>query len=152
VRFAAALVLLTGLVAGCAADAVPDTQPVVLGTTGPPGEAWELVGARRGGRLCATLRRTGEALSERCGEEATSIRTWEVSTTAYESRVVVFAPLPTRAIHVRLDGLDGSITVVDARTAPGFPGRFLLTEVDANATPKSVRVFGIHGRAVVPAA
>jgi len=132
------------------APAATDTPWVLLATVQPDGREWEMRGARRAGSLCVTLRGADGVLGERCGEERTALRTWEVSTFSAGSRVVVFAPLPPRARRVRLDGLDGSLMVVEAQTAPGFPGRFLLAEVDAAATPKEVRVFAAHGRAVVP--
>jgi hypothetical protein len=149
------LVLGVLVVASCtggsdAADRA-DTRPVRLGSAGPGG-AWEVVGSRRGGVLCTTLRSGDRVQGERCGAEATDRKTWEVLTVGYASRVVVIAPLPSSAVHVRLDGVDGSIVVVDARTAAGFPGRFLLTEVESSATPAAVRVFGRNGRAVVPTA
>lgn len=126
-----------------------DAPPVVLARTGPDA-AWELRGERRAGVTCLALREADVVLEERCGATATDLRTWEVSTVSYGNRVVVFAPLPANAVHVRLDGLDQSVHVVDARAADGFPGRFLLDDVDSDATPQVVRVFASHGRALVP--
>jgi hypothetical protein len=139
----------TGCSGGSGAGHPADTPPVRLGNAGPAG-AWEVVGSRRGGVLCTTVLSGGVVQGERCGIEATEQKTWEVLTIGYTTRVIVTAPLPTSAVHIRLDGVDGSIVVLDAQTAAGFPGRFLLTEVDSSATPAAARVFGRHGRALSP--
>jgi hypothetical protein len=152
VRAPSAFAALALLLTACAARTAPaDTPTVLLEHAGPNG-AWELTGGRRAGRLCATLRAGGDVIGERCGSEMTDIRTWEVTTVAYGERVIAFAPLPSSALHVRIDGVDDSLHVVDAQTAEGFPGRFFLDDVDSRASPQVVRVFAAHGRALVPSA
>jgi hypothetical protein len=150
VRGALAIGAFAVFLTACASGAVgADTPTVLLDRAGPNG-VWELTGQRRGGRLCATLRAGEDVIGERCGSEMTDTRTWEVTTVAYGERVIAFAPLPSAALHVRIDGVDDSLHVVDARTAAGYPGRFFLDDVDSRASPQVVRVFAAHGRALVP--
>jgi len=40
--------------------------------------------------------------------------------------------------------------IVEAGTAPGFPGRFFSAVLDPATSPQTVRIFADGGRAVVP--
>lgn len=140
------------LAGGCAKAPRPDTAEVLLGRAGPAESPWSLVGWRRGGELCAALRDGSTTLAERCGAVAADDpeRTWDVPSVAYSDRAVVFAPLPEVARRIRIDGRDGMLMVIDAGTAAGFPGRFLLTDLSGDTLPIEVRVFAGKGRPVVP--
>jgi len=63
-------------------------------------------------------------------------------------RVLVFSPLPAGARRVRLDATDGSIRIEPARTAPGFPARFFVIDLDPAERPQDVRAFTQGGRMV----
>ena len=145
--FAAALVLA----GGCGGGTPPDTAPVPLAEGAAGGQPWRLDGRRLAGQLCVSLVLVGldQPPVGRCGIERTSLRHLEPVTTTVGGRLLVFSALPERARRVRLDGSDTSIQVEPARQAPGFPGRFLLVDLDLRRPPVTVRVFGDGGRAVV---
>ncbi len=115
------------------------------------GLAWRLEGRRFAGLPCVTLIHVGldRPPFGGCGIQRTPLRHLEPVTVTIGSRLLVFSPLPERARRVRLDGADTSILVEPARQAPGFPGRFLLADLDRGQEPQTVRVFGDGGRAVV---
>lgn len=87
--------------------------------------------------------------AERCGVVRTSLRTIEPATVTVGGRLLVFSPVEARARRVRLDHAGGAIRIVPARSAPGFPARFFLADLDPEDDPSAVRAFAEGGRAVV---
>jgi len=139
-------------VAGCGSSTPPDTATVLLTEVRVPGDAWRLEGRRRDGKLCAALRIDSltEPIAARCGVVRTELRHLEPSTAGLGNEVVLFSALPSAARRVRIDGADGSLHIVPAGTAPGFPGRFFSAVLDTATTPQTVRIFDDGGRAVIP--
>jgi hypothetical protein len=139
-------------VTGCGSATPPDTPTVVLADVRVPGDAWLLEGRRRDGQLCAALRIDSltEPIAARCGVVRTELRHLEPVTAGIGDEVVLFSALPSAARRVRIDGADGSLHIVPASTAPGFPGRFFSAVLDPATSPQTVRIFADRGRAVIP--
>ncbi len=139
-------------VTGCGSATPPDTATVLLTDVRVDDGAWRLEGRRRDGQLCATLRVDSltEPVAARCGLVRTELRHLEPVTVALGGEVVLFSALPSAARRVRIDGADGSLHIVPADTAPGFPGRFFSAVLDPATSPQTVRIFADGGRAVVP--
>lgn len=138
--------------AGCGSSTPPDTPTVVLADVPVEGDVLRLEGRRGDGQLCAALRVDSltEPVAARCGLVRTALRHLEPVTTGVGDKVVLFSALPSAARRVRIDGGDGSVQVVSARSAPGFPGRFFVAVLDSATTPQTVRIFADGGRAVIP--
>ena len=130
----------------------PDTPTVVLTDVPIGGDVGRLEGRRGDGQLCAALRVDSliEPVAARCGLVRTVLRHLEPVTADVGDKVVLFSPLPSAARRVRIDGADGSLHIVPARIAPGFPGRFFSAVLDPAMTPATVRIFADGGRAVIP--
>ncbi len=139
-------------ITGCGSATPPDTTTVALTDVPVDDGAWRLEGRRRDGQLCATLRIDSltEPVAARCGLVRTELRHLEPVTAGIGDKVVLFSPLPSAARRVRIDGADGSLHIVVAGTAPGFPGRFFSAVLDPAITPATVRIFADGGRAVIP--
>jgi len=137
---------------GCGSATPPDTATVVLADVRVPGDAWLLEGQRRDGQLCAALRIDSltEPIAAQCGLVRTELRHLEPVTAGVGDKVVLFSPLPSAARRARIDGADGSLHIVVAGTAPGFPSRFFSAVLDPAITPATVRIFAEGGRAVIP--
>lgn len=128
-----------------------DTPPVVLieGTTGQQG--WRLEGRRLGGDPCVSLALAGQdrPAAQGCGIRRTEQRHLDPIVASVGERVLVFSPLPARARRVRFDSADGTIRMLPADRAAGFPARFFLTDMAPGDEPSAVRVFADHGRSVI---
>lgn len=145
------VLVLASAAAGCGRGGPAGTAPVVL-TEGRAGEqAWRLEGQRLGGDPCVSLLLLGQdrPRAGRCGVRRTALRHLDPVTATVEGRVLAFSPLPTSARRVRLDGADGSIRILPARRAAGFPARFFVADLTPGSEPTAVRVFAEHGRAVI---
>ncbi len=148
---ALALALAAFLGAGCGAGRPADT-PIVFLADGRAGrQPWRLEGQRRGGKPCVSLFVEGldRPVSARCGIQRTPLRHLDPVTVTVASRLLVFSALEAQARRVRLDQPNGSIRMEPARSAPGFPSRFFLVDLDPDDPPLAVRAFGDGGRAVV---
>lgn len=144
-------VVLAGLGAGYGPGDPADTAVVIL-TEGRTGEqAWRLEGQRRGGDACVSLVLAGQdrPAADRCGMRRTTERRLDPAIAAVDERLLVFSPVASRARRVRLDGADGSIRILPARRAPGFPARFFVADVEPRSQPIAVRVFAEHGRSII---
>ena len=144
------LVLVLVLPGGCRRADRPDTPTVVLadGTAGD--QLWRLEGRRLGGAPCVELVLPGvaEAPTGGCGTRRTTLRHLQPHRAIVGGRLLVFSPVAARARRVRLDSGAGSIPILPARVATGFPVRFFLADLDPGHDPLYVRVFADGGRAV----
>jgi hypothetical protein len=148
------LVALTlGLAASgaCGAGTPADAVPVLLSEGRSGQQAWRLEGRRTRGAPCVSLTLDGSPgpAVDWCGIRRTDLRHIEPAVAPVGDRLLVFSSLPARARRVRFDGSDGSIRIEPARTAPGFPARFFVIDVDPAQPPAAVRAFAEGGRAVV---
>jgi hypothetical protein len=137
--------LLAGLavLASCGSARPPDTAPVPLAQ----GTGYSVVGQRLGGRRCAALVVEGQtAPLQRCGHPLRKDRRWDVGDVVVGQVQVVYAPMPPAAVRVRLDTSDGFLREVEARSAPGFPGRFFVLELPPDLAIRDVRAFAAGGR------
>jgi len=150
VRAGVALVAGLALLGGCGQAKPADTSPVLLAEGRVGDQPWRLEGRRMGGEPCASLLLVGSdgPAADRCGIRSTPLRHLDPVNVSAGGRVLVFSPLPDGARRVRLDAPDGSIRLEPARTAPGFPARFFVVDLDPKESPKEVRAFAQDGRMV----
>jgi hypothetical protein len=138
-------------IVSCAGGDRPDTSTVVL-TEGQVGDQrWRLEGRRLDGEPCTSLVLVGvdRPPIDRCGVRRTTLRHLDPAAVNVGDRRLVFSALPPAARRVRIDTVDGTIRMEPARTAPGFPGRFFVLDLDQRDGLVAVRVFAERGRAVV---
>lgn len=144
------LVLVAVLAGGCRPAGPPDTPTVVLADGRAGDQPWRLEGRRTAGRPCLFLLVPGtdQPVDSHCGIRAADLRHLSPNLAVVGGRLLAFSAVAARARRVRLDGADGSITIVPARPARGFPARFFVADLDPGHPPLVVRVFAGGGRAV----
>lgn len=137
-RLAVAIVALLAS-ASCSSAAPAGTAPVVVHAEGQGDGAWSLVGWRQGhsGDLCMELRGpTDRRIGAGCGFTLTpALHSYSAAgggVVPGDARdEIVFGVLPQAASAVQVIFPTGAGARAEARSAPGFPGRFFFLRSSA---------------------
>lgn len=134
-------VAIVGLLASasCSSDAPAGTTPVVVHAEGHGDGAWSLVGWRQGhsGDLCMELRGpTDRRIGAGCGFTLTpALHSYSAAGVGVvpgdAGDEIVFGVLPEAASVVQVILPTGTGARAEARSAPGFPGKYFFLRSSA---------------------